>query len=134
MPLLGAFRSFEYDFIENQSFEFERADAGDEELDGPASSGIETPPILTETEMKARFNAMLKARNLTDKISGEMIQRKFDSVAKTKGKGPPKPFFSTYGAIFQVHPGPIIGRLKDLTLLKRQYSDLFGQKCKYNLN
>ena len=81
MPLLAAFRSFEDDFIENQSFEFERADAGDEEQqDGPASSVIETPPILTETEMEARFNAMLKARNLTDKFSAEMIQQKFDSV------------------------------------------------------
>ena len=129
MPLLATFRSFEYDFIENQSFEFERADAGDEELDGPAASVIETPSILTEKEMEVRFNAMLKARNLTDKFSAEMIQQKFDSVVKNK-----RPTKGNRGLIFRVDPERVIGRLKNLTLIKRQYNDLFGQKCKYNLN
>ena len=129
MPLLAAFRSFEDDFIENQSFEFERADAGDEEQqDGPASSVIETPPILTEKEMEARFNAMLKARNLTDKFSAEMIQQKFDSVVKNKRR----PTKGNRGPFFPVDPERVIGRLKNLTLIKRQYNDLFGQKCKYN--
>ena len=130
MPLLAAFRSFDDDFIENQSFEFERADPGDEEQDGPASSVIKTPPILTEKEMEARFNAMLKARNLTDKFSAEMIRQKFDSVVKNKRR----PTKGNRGLIFRVDPERVIGRLKNLTLIKRQYNDLFSQTCKYNKN
>ena len=128
-PSITGFRPFEYDLIEEQSsFEFERADADDEGLglDEPLSFRSDAPSTGSETEFETKFNEMLKARNLTGKISAEKIQRKFGSHDHVR----PRPF----GRIVQVNVGRVNDRLKHLAEIKLQpqNKDLFGQKCACN--
>ena len=125
-PSLAGFRPFEYDLIEEQSsFEFERAD-NDEGLDAPPSSDREAPSPGSETGFEAKFNELLKERNLTEKISPETISRKFDSKAKSEARG--------RGLIHQVDEKRVKERLAQLAKMKLQpqYSDLFGQKRECN--
>lgn len=125
-PSLAGFRPFEYDLIEEQSsFEFERAD-NDEGLDAPPSSDREAPSPGSETGFEAKFNELLKERNLTEKISAETISRKFDATAKAKARG--------RGIIAPVDVKLVKDRLAQLAKIKLQpqYSDLFDQKCECN--
>ena len=120
---ITGFRPFEYDLIEEQSsFEFERADADEEGLNEPLSFRSDAPSTGSKTEFETKFNEMLKARNLTGKISAEKIQRKFKSVRLM-----PRPF----GHIVQVNVERVNNRLKHLAEIKLQpqNKDLFGQKC-----
>ena len=125
-PSAAGFLPFEYDLIEEQSLEFERADGDGDGLDALQSSDIETPSTGTESELERKFNAMLKARNLTDQISSEMIHHQFESVAMQKknnriiGMG--------------VNATLVKERLSRLDAIKLAYKDLFEQKCKCSIN
>ena len=132
-PSLAGFRPFEYDLIEEQSsFEFERADTNDEELNAPPSSDREAPSPGSETGFEAKFNELLKERNLTEKISAETISRKFDSTAKAKARG--GGLLQGKSMIAPVNEKLVKDRLAQLAKIKLQpqYSDLFNQKCEFN--
>lgn len=126
-PSLAGLRPFEYDLIEEQSsFEFERADSNDDGLEVPPSSDNEAPSPGSETGFEAKFNELLKERNLTEKISPETISRKFDSKAKSEARG--------RGIFHQIDEKRVKDRLAQLAKIKLQpqYSDLFGQKRECN--
>ena len=121
-PSAAGFHPFEYDLIEEQSLEFERADGDGDGLDALQSSDIETPSTGTESELERKFNAMLKARNLTDQISSEMIHRQFETVAKQRK--------NNRILWLGVNRTRVNERLSQLNTIKLDYKDLFEQKCK----
>ena len=86
-----------------------------------------------ETELEREFNAMLKAENLTGKISGEMIQQKFEAVALQKTLQLPDKDRPQTEFIFDRDKrlAEIKERLEQLAAIKNK-TDLFNQTRECN--
>ena len=86
-----------------------------------------------ETELERKFNAMLKAENLPEKISGEMIQQKFEAVALQKTLQLPDKDRPQTEFIFDRDKrlAEIKERLEQLAAIKNK-TDLFNQTRECN--
>ena len=86
-----------------------------------------------ETEFERKFNAMLKAENLTGKISGEMIQHVFESVALQKTAEVPTEDRTRTKFFFDATKHARINeRLEQLAAIKGNNTHLFNQTGECN--
>ena len=91
-------------------------------------SGFHPFEETEETEFERKFNAMLKEENLTGKISGEMIQHVFESVALQKtAQLPDKDRFQTKFFFDTTKHDRINERLEQLAAIKGNNTHLFNQ-------